>query len=1023
MKKNFLKILLVGFFLSTAGLASTAFCAGTPAAVQYLCDVGVEYYQRGSYEDALKEFDKVLILDSANQTALKYKRSILDRANTYALTEPAAAPKKKAAPVQVTAPKVEKVKKTVIPPAKPPQIPKPKKTPVKKETAPKVIPDNIMERAFNKAAAVSIKNEAKEVLKPAVAPDKAMPKRKDSSRDKVMDKMFVKASKPVKASRPEPSREDVMEKALGSPSGKKLAKKDEEIKSTDLPEEGVEEKKHGLKISGEGQASFGVTSDAFIWKRANFNLNEKYKSYRLRSSEAYNRRFNTYDPRIYDSLDVNIDTQNKEGFNVHADVTADPWSFVGKSKKVTVTGSNGDTAEVQMYYWSNTGYTINNTVYTSRMGDTIGLPEVKVRSGQTDAYTVTSYRRGATFNIPAMDVKGQFQPLREVWLDYNSKELNFRAFPLAYQDQAYSSDDPLGITNHHIWWQDSMWLRRYTPGNYNANDDLPSYTKGRWDDTYSFMTKDSTGKYLTGLRGAAFSLKPQEQTSLDVTIATPKDLWQDYAKVDNISAATRLKHYIADNLMLGGTFTSRSGFITDGRQALDSQNYVGGFDLGYEAIKGVKAQAEVLTSRSFYDDNSTNYRNDARGNAYYFSLVGRFPQESIMDLKYGYDEIAMNKEEDALAKGRFYLARMDEGFDSALSNFHNTRQDVFWSRHIHFRQPMSYYSNGMENIATNWDELNATRIGDGIDAGRSVLGFRFEYMIRDKFSNLFDVRNVHDTRGKFVENVARDELMVKLTDKLTAKAFGLYQKMPRTQGGIDPYIFDGNTGEFFYNAAIKDNMDPSLKTGSLGLNYDFFDWLSVNGIFERSNDVTLAYGDFPRNIFRNDTTPYYTYYHNGKLYRYTNAFLYDQQYFPAPPYSFYNVYKCGLRLLPLENLELYLDYTHNDFKAASYNSDNMNHVGLEVGYMPTPKLGMTFKYIYSRCQNMDRLGTGQSLVEGHNNFYAEFRYLPTKDDELTMQYGEGNTSSIGNMVLDPYGGSMLTLDTQHIFRTYYRRKF
>jgi hypothetical protein len=25
--------------------------------------------------------------------------------------------------------------------------------------------------------------------------------------------------------------------------------------------------------------------------------------------------------------------------------------------------------------------------------------------------------------------------------------------------------------------------------------------------------------------------------------------------------------------------------------------------------------------------------------------------------------------------------------------------------------------------------------------------------------------------------------------------------------------------------------------------------------------------------------------------------------------------------------------------------------------------------------------------------------------------------------LDPYGGSMLTLDTQHIIRVYYRRKF
>jgi len=1000
-----LKIFLFGLCFLFAGLNSTAFCAATPAAVQYLCDMGIEYYQRGNYEEALKEFDKVLILDSANNTALKYKNSIIDRVKTSVLPEILPEP-------------------VVVPPAVKPQVSKapqvPKKTQEKKEISRENIPDNIMDRAFSKAIKDSVRPRPEQVSQPAVTLPHAAKKLDEASRDKAMENMFAKASNPVKL--PTVSREDAMEKLLIAP-GKKIAKKDEKIKKEELPEAEEEQKKKGLKISGEGMASFGVAApNDFIWKRANFNLNEKYKSYRLRSDEAFNRRFNTYDPRIYDSLDVNLDTQNKEGFNLHTDLTVDPWSFVGKSNKVTVTGSNGDTAEIQMYYWSNTGYVVNNTVYTSRRGDTLGIPEVKVRSNKTDAFTATSYRYGANFAIPAMDIERQFQPLRELWLDYNTEQLNFRAFPMAYQDQAYSSDDPLGITNHHIWWQDSPWLRRYTAGIFNVADTSPSYTRGRWDDTFSFMTKDSSGKYLTALRGASFNLKPQEQTSLDVTIATPKDLWQEYAQVDNITAATRLKHFITDNFMLGGTFTSRSGFITDPSQKLDSQNYVGGVDLGYEITKGLKAQAEVLSSRSFYDVNNSDYQNNSRGNAYYLSFIGRYPQESIMNLKYGYDEIAMNKEEDVLAKSKFYMARMDKGFDSALSNFHNTRQDVFWSRHIHFRQPMAYYSAGLENYSTNWDELNATRIGDGIDTGRSVLGFRLEYYIRDKFSNLFDVRNVHDTRGKFVENVARDEAMVKVTDKLTAKAFGLYQRMPRTLGGVDPFVFDGNTGDFFLNSAVKDDMNDSLKTGSLGLNYDFFDWLSVNGIYERSNDYTLAYGDFPRNIFRNDTSLYNSYYKNGKLYRSMNPFLYDQQYFPQAPYSFYNVFKCGLRILPIENLEVYLDYARNEFEAASYNSDSMNHVGLEVGYTPTPKLGMTLKYIYSRSQDMDRLGT-EDLVESHNNFYAELRYTPSKDDELTMQYGEGNTSSIGNMVLDPYGGSMLTLDTQHIFRTYYRRKF
>lgn len=742
------------------------------------------------------------------------------------------------------------------------------------------------------------------------------------------------------------------------------------------------------------------------------------------SDTAFNHRINTYDPRIYDSLDVNLDTQNEEGLNFHTDVTVDPWSFVGKSDKVTLTGSNGDTAEIEMYYWSNTAYTVNNTVYTSLKGDTFSLPEIKVNDGKSYPVTVNPYRnQAATFNIPAMKIHRYFQPVRELWLDYANDQLKLRTFPIAYQDQAYSSDDPLGITNHRIWWQDSLWLRRYVPGNYNSQDTSPSYTKGRWDDSISFLAKDSTGKYLTALRGFAFSFQPQEKTSFDATVATPKHLWQDYNIVDNIIGASRLKHYLTDNFMLGATATSRFGFITEPHQKLDSQNFVGGMDLGYEPIEGLKASAEVLTSSSFYDKSNKNYKTDARGQAYYFSLISRYPRTSIMALKYGYDDIAMDKSEDFLVKSKFYAVRMDKGFDSALSNFHNSRQDTFWSRHLHFRRPFEYYYAGLTKPPTNWDELNASRIGDGIDVGRNVLGFRLEIFLEDRLTNLFDVHNVHNVNGKFVENVARDELAIKLTEKLTAKALGIYQRMPKTSGGIDPFIYDGNTGDFYKNSSVVDEQNSTLKTGSAGLNYDLFDWLSINGIYERTNDYSLAYGDFPRNVLKNDTTLYGTYYQNDKLYRFKDPFLYSQGYFPQAPYAFYNIFKCGLRIAPMEKMELYLDYTRNEFEVSSLNSDNINHMGLELAYMPTPKIGMALKYIYSRCRDLDSLIAGATKPTGHHNFFSEFRYLPTKDDELILQYGEGNTSPIGNITLDPYGGSMLTLDTQHIVRAYYRRKF
>ena len=837
------------------------------------------------------------------------------------------------------------------------------------------------------------------------------------------------ASQPITPSQRSLSKDEVMAQAMDklkldnlqkdyissyNPSGTKPFKKDEK--------EGI--KAGPFRISGEAQLSFGVTSDDFIWKRANFSLNDKSMNWRLNSTAAFDHKFNTYDPAIYDSLSLNVDTENEEGFNLHTNLTIDPWSYTGKSSKVTVTGSNGDTANLQFYYWSNTGYTVNKTVYTSLKGDTLNLPELKVYDGVTKSTTVTSERYSALYTISGLKIETQFQPLREIWLDYTNDQMKFRAFPMSYQDQAYTSDDPLNITNHGIWWKDSKWLRNYTAGTFNSDDTSPSYTKGRWDDSLSFLSKDSTGKYLTALRGVAFSFQPEENTTFDTTIATPKNLWQDYNTMDNIIAVTRLKHSFSDRFMLGGTFTSRTGFVSDAYQKVDSQNYVGGVDLGYEPVDGLKAQGEVLVSNSKYDMSSNEYKTEARGNAYFFSLINRYPQKSIMDLKYGYDDIVMDKDENFLLKSKIYGGHMNKGFDSALSDFHNTRQDTFWSRHIHFRKTLDYYAEGLEKSGNNWSELNATRIGDGLDIGRNTLGLRLESSWEDKLYNLFDVRNVHKTNGKFVENVVRDEATVKITDKLTFKGLGIYQKMPHTVAGIDPFIYDGDTGEYYQNDAVQDGQDPSIKTGSFGLSYDFFDWLSLNGIYERTNDYTIAYDNFPQSVLLNNTTLYGTYYQNGQLYRYILPFLYNQGIFPQAPYQYYNVFKCGLRIAPTDKFEIYLDYTRNEFEAASLNSDGMNHVGIEFAYMPTKKFGVVFKYIYSLSKDLDKMQEGDDKMYAHNNFSSEFRYMPSKDDEFIMQYGVGDAYSISNLSsLDPYGGGSLTLDTQHIIRAYYRHKF
>jgi hypothetical protein len=909
-KKSILSVLIISLILGP-GYLKPAFCNVVSA--EYLCQMGVNFYQGGRLEDSLQEFRKALLVDPDNKIAKEYINKIFNQQEPMIREQP----------------------------------------------------------SFE------------------------------------LDEFE------------RPTREEMMNQAFED-----LTKKEFQRKLEAKPDTAKEEKVPLLKMQGEAQLSLGLTPNNTIWKRANYDLNER--NWRMLSHDAFNNGFNTYDTRVFDRFDLDLDTDKKEGFNFHTNITVDPWSFTGKGPKTTVTSANGDTAEIELKYWSNMGYTVNETIYTNLKGNTFNLPELKVRNGKVDPFSASGdFTPADTFSFPGMKIDRDFQPVRELWVDYLQDPVSFRIFPIAYQDQALTSDDPLNITNRHIWWEDSLWLRRYEHGIYNSGASPVDFTKGWWDNSLNYLSRDSNGAYLTALRGFSFNLSPGEDTSLVATVATPKHLWQDYEAVDNVSAAARFKQRLGENLLLGSTFTSRIGLNTDDGHKRDYENYVGGVDMGYEITEGVKGSAEVLMSRTLYDLSNADYRTKSQGNAYYFSLVTRYPRESIMDLEYGYDQIKLQKDESFLIKSRFYASRIDKGFDSGLSSFRNTRQDTFWGRHIHFRKPADYYYSGLKYPSLKWDDIQPIRIGDGIDTGRDVIGFRIEAICENKFENLFDLRNVHNVNGKNIETVVRDELTAQFGDRLTLKALGIYQHLPKTRGGIDPFIYDTQTGEFvedWSSDPIDDGLDPSLKTGSVGLEYAFFDWLTLNGIWERTNDYTLAYGNFPRSVL-NSSQLSRIYYEYGKKYRGQELYIYDQQFFPQPPYHFYNIFKTGLLIAPMDNLDIYLDYTRNEFEMAAQNSDNMNHVGIEMSYMPTKKTGIVLKYTYSRWKDLDRLVNGITKPVGHHNFFGEFRYLPSKDDEFILQYGEGNTSAIGNITFDPFGGSLLTIDTQHIIRAYYRRKF
>lgn len=778
-----------------------------------------------------------------------------------------------------------------------------------------------------------------------------------------------------------------------------------------------------LKVSGEVDAAVGMNSQGeTIWKRANYDLNEK--NWRILSQDAFNNGVNTADPAIYDRLNVKLDTpKDKDGFGFHANISIDPWSFTGKTDKVTLTGAGGDSANVQLKYWSNTGYTVNSSVFTLKNGDTFNLPELKVKNGMTVPTTITT-TWGNIFTIPAMKIHQEFMPLRELWFDYKSDDfIKIRVFPLATENQAYTSDDPLGLSNHHIYWEDSPWLRAWKPGNFNSGATPISFTKGYWDNSDSFFVKDSNGIRLTALRGFYINLNPTEKTSITTTWASPKDFWQEYGDFDNIEGASRIKYSANDKLNLGLTHTMRMGYVDDGTK-IDSRNQVLGGDASYEFTEGTKLIGEVAGSQSSYDLTNDTYRSKKNGGAYFVSLVNRYPEKEIINTSY--DSIRADKNESFMSKFRFLFARMDKGFDPTLSSYRQTREDSYWSRHIHFRQPFDYFYQGLYGAPMSIDDINAFAIGDGLDTDRQVYGFRWEGFWSDKFNNLFDIRNVHTTDGTYVETVARDEATWKINEQLTAKALGIYQHMPKTTAGKDPFIYDSVTGQYlddFSADPIKGGLDASLKTGSLGLEYAFTDWLSVNGVYEITNDYTLAYGDFPRGDL-SSAQPSNVFIENGNTYLSNRPFLYDQQFFPQPPYPFYDIYKAGILFLPVDKVQVYFDYTYNQFKKAGQISDEMNHVGAEIAYLPTKALGFYLRYTYSLWEDLDRVVAGDDKVTGHHNIFAAIRYMLSKDQEFDLEYGfSPNYPIVEGTTADPYGGGLQTIDTQHFIRLFYKQKF
>ncbi|MFH0790441.1 MAG: tetratricopeptide repeat protein [Candidatus Omnitrophota bacterium] len=464
MKKIIIFTFLFVSLVFAPAPSNTAFSAS--AAAEFLCELGVKYYRTGKYEDALLEFKRALLVDPSNQTAQNYINTILQSSQELSQTKPVQ--KKQAVSVEKSA----EIKKQAVP-----------------LESKKIKSDGtgVKEKAFSKDAGQNKKLEMRQERR-EIKPDSLMEK-------KGQVKQEVNLGKGNKEGKSESARKDIINSALNKT---EFARKNVINKALDkleiIPQEKPDQKKEqvsdekklikseGIDISGEAELRFGVSSDNHgIWKQANWDLNEK--NWRMLSGDALNGKENSFDTRVYDRIKIQLDTDKKTGLAFHTNITVDPWSFTGKSSRITVNSDWGDNADVELKYWSNSGYTIDQTILSNSSGNSFSLPELKVKDGRTNAVVVdgaftNAWGQHDKFNIPALEIEPEFQPIREFWFAYNEENLKVKFFPIAYENQALTFNDPLRLSNNRAWWEDSPWIRRWRPGMENRGTNPVDFSKG-----------------------------------------------------------------------------------------------------------------------------------------------------------------------------------------------------------------------------------------------------------------------------------------------------------------------------------------------------------------------------------------------------------------------------------------------------------------------------------------------------------------------------------------------------------------
>ncbi len=561
--------------------------------------------------------------------------------------------------------------------------------------------------------------------------------------------------------------------------------------------------------------------------------------------------------------------------------------------------------------------------------------------------------------------------------------------------QALSSDDPLELSNHRDYWQQSPWLYQYKPiQHFTDINGVNTIKRGFYSDDLSFVARDSQGNRLVLLRGVSYEGQ-FGGTYIAGTVAAPFTPWdKHYFDADNVPAAFRLKHAFSDRLLLGGTYTFRNGLV-DGEIA--DFNHAFGVDGAYAINDATKLKAEVAFSQRQHELTSVQrFRTTTEGYAYKAEL-----------------ETKVKRDSGDSSEWKLSYTQMDKQFEPPLSRYFDTRDGSFWGDHISFHFPV---------------DLEPFRLGDGVDLNRTVLRFHWtEKKFENRFFNLFDVRNVHKTDNTaYVETVLRDELTYKFTPKLTGKGLFRWRGLPKTTPHVDPTLtgfyfpkdsIDDLSDFRFINTAVPADKNADQFTYSAGLQYVFNSQWTAEGIAELTNVVP----DFPRGLL-NEFTNSPNERVDGLIMDRISNFLYGQAALKAiPPYDYFGVFKERLIYKPSEDVTLTLHAAQNGYRFSGGIDDSFNHVGLSAEFVYGKKWSFFTDYTYSRVVDVPHFIASnftQEQYDGHHNIYLSADYLFNPATKLRAEYGVFNIGSTSSKA-SPYSESAFTLptlDTEHLFR-------